>query len=288
MDYLHLPKFRPLPAEHTQRMHALFQTAWARHIHNHHQRLSQQAAQQLHLLLPVHSSPAEQEAFHLGVLQLYRQSPFCPASKPLPPLPAEPLPAFLAPQLPQQPIMFSFLNYPVPKLEQPEGSPYLMENKPMFELNHFALPQNYFPLEPTRTDIKPHCPISFHSNLEDIADRFLSYKFIQCRCEGEIADDRSAFSCTLCQYWYHADCLFLSLNPGRALCPLCMLRKESVFCKVQQEPIRFNWHLRNLNEFKVTLSEEESQAIYSAHTKGLKSQIRFLKIDGKSLRKDRL
>jgi len=47
------------------------------------------------------------------------------------------------------------------------------------------------------------------------------------------------------------------------VCPICNLKKETIFCKVVQEPIKFNWYLqdKNPNHFKLEMTEEESQQI---------------------------
>ena len=42
-----------------------------------------------------------------------------------------------------------------------------------------------------------------------------------------------------------------------------------------------------MNQFKLELSEEESQQILESKRNGLDCQIRFLKIDGKSLKKEK-
>ena len=47
------------------------------------------------------------------------------------------------------------------------------------------------------------------------------------------------------------------------LCPICNLRKESIFCTVVREPLKCIWHIkeRNTNEFRLEMSEEENQQI---------------------------
>lgn len=103
-------------------------------------------------------------------------------------------------------------------------------------------------------------------------------------------DLNQAFRCSSCQYCYHYGCLRIEkATKEEVICPICNLRRETLFCKVVQEPIKFSWYLqeKNQNQFRLEMSEEESQQIIESKRNGLECQIRFLKIDGKSLRKEK-
>ena len=124
-----------------------------------------------------------------------------------------------------------------------------------------------------------------------IMKKFSSYEFIQCVCEGKYGFEYgSAFRCACCHYSYHFNCLKIERSSKEeVVCPICNLKKETIFCKVVQEPMKFSWYLqeRSQNQFRLEMSEEESQQIVDAKRNGLDCQIRFLKIDGKSLRREK-
>lgn len=73
---------------------------------------------------------------------------------------------------------------------------------------------------------------------------FINYEFIQCVCEGRRGyEDKNVFQCAFCHFAYHLTCIRFDMVPAGSICPLCKLRKETVFCKVTHEPIKFNWYL---------------------------------------------
>ena len=87
---------------------------------------------------------------------------------------------------------------------------------------------------------------------------FARYEFIQCVCAGEAGlEGKDSFKCTLCSFSYHLQCMKIEKSPSiGAICPLCILRRETVFCKVNLEPMKFKWHFNERGrELKVEMTE---------------------------------
>jgi hypothetical protein len=158
--------------------------------------------------------------------------------------------------------MFPFSNYP--KVEAQEGTPYIIDNKPannqhpaMFDMSRFGMqphphqsffqgPPELFPPLNRPQEKNEEVPVKnlFGEPLENSTLSFENFEYIQCVCEGKKGfDDKNSFQCSLCNFSYHLSCLKIESNPtGNSVCPLCILRKETVFCKVTYEPMKFNWH----------------------------------------------
>lgn len=261
LDYLQLPKFRALPPELSERMLALFRRGWQEYQQFKLNEQASLARKEVEELTPAFDSTDAMHHFHITLLQLYRDSAICPRkSKPQP----DPKPnGFLYPSPPQpiqslQPgqLLYQYLPYQptFPKVEEEENMPYILNNG-MFEMayplpNPYYYPPQQHPDAKRKPDSKkpeqeePHVRNVFAENYAAGWSRFGSYEFIQCACEGRKGgEDRNHFSCNKCEFKYHLACLGLENNPVSAACPLCILRKENIFCRVVKEPIKISWHL---------------------------------------------
>lgn len=166
------------------------------------------------------------------------------------------------------------------KLEPPQdGTQYI---QPLFDVPRIPLPPQpymfpeYFPNQPQNmiygNSQNPMPPPSFQANPVPVRNiynqeawpflvhKFTSFEYIQCVCEGKYGNEKNqGFKCQNCNYSYHYNCLRIDkINKEQILCPMCTLRKETIFCGVVKEPIKYNWYLheKNNNSFNFQMSLE--------------------------------
>ena len=285
--------------------------AWKEIVHHRAKQRYRNLRRRMEQLTPKFTETTESARFHLRLLAMYQQAPFCPVNvhrwpseymhagyAPMP-SPYYP-PMYYPPGGPQGPSP----NQPITlKTDANERAAFMMNGMrmappPMMNFNgyphpHHLPPRPGMPKPPTDAlNGQQQVPkrdtnslndgekgrVDYGKSLESELSLFESYRLVQCECEGRLTEEKDVFICKSCDFAYHYDCIKIEDRDGADLCPLCVLRKPTMMSEMLGYPLMTAWH-KTHDDFQFKLSRQHSESIRKAKMEGMTCLLRFLKVN---------